>query len=337
VNGAAIDISDYGNYAITACSFDYNGLNGQGIPNNHGGTTCIVAVHIAAVAFTNCAFLNADVRILDNAVALISNTVIQGGRITTSNPTTYESYGFFNVGAGTSGPSLIQLFGVGLGIYDWPVVSGSDCGMALVGNSTVIDQASTATTIGLYGDNSGVPNSVGLRTNGGSKFLVTGTQPLVGATGIHGALADMILEDNGTAVQSLENGTPGVQCGTASLVGGITTVITAMITPTSRITVTVKDPSGGASPGNAILTVPSGSRTNGTPGTAAGAFAVTSLESGVPAATTSFDWVVTNDPPIQYPLLRWSDWLAPATPVSGFSKRAVCQGTGSTIAVTSAN
>lgn len=99
------------------------------------------------------------------------------------------------------------------------------------------------------------------------------------------------VDAEGVWVEPVPPAAPRSYSGTGTLVAG-TVTITAPITATSRITVTMKDAGAGAITGFADLEVPSASRNVG-----AGTFVVRAIDASkaqINTAVCSFDWTVTG-------------------------------------------
>lgn len=203
--------------AFVGCSIDYHGQNpaGQAGPPPFAGTVLsptdsntIVDSFIGAVAVTACLFLNADVRLVFNSTWSFNACYFQRSTLSTNTVSNFITYGFFTVGAGTSG-AYINAFGAtittgaadgtGLGFFDWPTDGASNtfAAVRLSDRSTIKFNGGA----NFYGNNAAI-GSVGITVNGGSGML-WGTQ---GAHEpfIRGVFSDLLLENQATAIPSPE-------------------------------------------------------------------------------------------------------------------------------------
>jgi hypothetical protein len=115
-----------------------------------------------------------------------------------------------------------------------------------------------------------------------------------GATTEAGVVYDVTTEGVWVAIREVlpaETSAPRIQSGTSTLVAGTKTVNGVVLTATSRIVVTMKDPGAGAITGMGALDVPVAGRTVGN----AGSFIVNAIDDSkatIATAVSTFDYVI---------------------------------------------
>ena len=213
-----VDVSNFSGPAFNGCSLDFHGLNPAGIvpvPPFAGtvvsptDSNTIVDHFLTGSSVTACLYLNADVRLVFGSTISFNACYFQRSTLATVTVSGFITYGFFSVGAGTSG-AYINVFGAtntagqadgtGIGLFDWPVVGTFGVGAGTDSAVRISDRSfiKMITGANLYGTGAGV----GLRVQGGSGFLwgtAGATQPT-----ITGVAFDLILENSPTAIPSPE-------------------------------------------------------------------------------------------------------------------------------------